>query len=203
MRRLLSLALVLFLAASARATEAPKPNTLTPKEIADGWILLWDGESTFGWRSPNDSPWTIADGMLAPQADKPGLLVTTSPFRDYELVFEFRKKPESKALVTVGCDADGRPGADADARTLFLSDFGGAGWTAPKWRSRAATHRRSSTARPATYSLPRRRPLFLAFPRRTSGTTEAVASPFPATALYSATSSSCRCTRNPCSTARI
>ncbi|CAN5317426.1 hypothetical protein BH11PLA2_BH11PLA2_00270 [soil metagenome] len=27
----------------------PKPNTLTPKEIADGWILLFDGETTFGW----------------------------------------------------------------------------------------------------------------------------------------------------------
>ena len=42
-------------------------NTLTPKEIADGWVLLWDGETTFGWHNPNDSKWTIAEGMLAPQ----------------------------------------------------------------------------------------------------------------------------------------
>ncbi len=27
-----------------------KPNTLTPKEIADGWILLFDGATTFGWK---------------------------------------------------------------------------------------------------------------------------------------------------------
>ncbi|HBI45467.1 MAG TPA: hypothetical protein DDY78_21825 [Planctomycetales bacterium] len=130
MRRLLSLCLVLSLAASARAADAPpKPNTLTPKEIADGWILLWDGETTFGWRSPNDSKWTIAEGMLAPQTDKPGLLVTTSPFKDYELVFDFQRKPQSKAVVSVGCGAEGEPGADADARTVKLQDFGSGGWT--------------------------------------------------------------------------
>src|SRR5262249_42374220 len=31
------------------AAEAKKPNTLTPKEIAAGWLLLFDGETTFGW----------------------------------------------------------------------------------------------------------------------------------------------------------
>jgi hypothetical protein len=127
MRRLLSPCVVLFLAATAVA--ADKPNTLTPKEIADGWILLWDGETTFGWRSPNESKWSIVDGMLAPQADKPGLLVTTSPFKDYELVFDYRKKPAGKPVVLVGCDAEGRAGADAAARTIFLSDFGKVGWT--------------------------------------------------------------------------
>ena len=109
MRRLLSITLLFALAASAGAADAPKPNTLTPKEIADGWILLWDGETTFGWRSPNDSQWTIADGMLAPQAEKPGLLVTTSPFRDYQLEFDFQRKPDSNGGRAVGCDADGRP----------------------------------------------------------------------------------------------
>ena len=108
MHRLLSVTLLFALAATAGAADAPKPNTLTPKEIADGWILLWDGETTFGWRSPNDSKWTIADGMLAPQADKPGLLVTTSPFRDYELEFELSGGGRTaRHVCTVGCDADG------------------------------------------------------------------------------------------------
>jgi hypothetical protein len=31
-----------------------KPNTLTPKEIAEGWVLLFDGESTFGWTVVGD-----------------------------------------------------------------------------------------------------------------------------------------------------
>src|SRR6266702_6833859 len=56
----------------AAAQEKAKPNTLTPKEIADGWILLFDGETTFGWWSPSDSKWTIIDGMIAPQRGEPG-----------------------------------------------------------------------------------------------------------------------------------
>ncbi len=129
MRCLLSVTLLFTLAATAGAG-APKPNTLTPKEIADGWVLLWDGETTFGWRSPNNSKWTIADGMLAPQADKPGLLVTTSPFRDYELVVEFRRLPHGSGVVlSVGCDADGRADADEAARTQQLLDVGGWVWT--------------------------------------------------------------------------
>ena len=126
MRRVLSLPLALCLAATAAAADAPKPNTLTPKEIEEGWILLWDGETTYGWRSPNDSQWTITEGMLAPQAGKPGLLVTTSPFRDYRLEFDFSRTPNSDAVVLVGCDADGR--ADGDARKVELVNFGGSGW---------------------------------------------------------------------------
>ena len=38
-----------LMAAPATADEK-KPPTLTPKEIADGWIMLFDGESTFGWK---------------------------------------------------------------------------------------------------------------------------------------------------------
>src|SRR5437899_12587314 len=90
MSRLLAACLVLFAAAApALADDKPKHNTLTPKEIADGWILLFDGETTFGWQSPNDSKWTIADGILTPQADKPGLLVTTTAFAGYELKFDY------------------------------------------------------------------------------------------------------------------
>ena len=48
-RLLLSLAFGLCFASPLLAGEKPKPNTLTPKEIAEGWILLFDGETTFGW----------------------------------------------------------------------------------------------------------------------------------------------------------
>jgi hypothetical protein len=108
MRRLLVAALLLSLAASARAAEEAKPNTLTQKEIEEGWILLFDGESTFGWRTPTDSKWTIAEGMLAPQGEKAGLLVTTSSFRDYDLEFDLRIRGDSTAKLQVGCDAEGK-----------------------------------------------------------------------------------------------
>ncbi len=42
------LAACIFFAGTLSAADK-KPNALTPQEIADGWILLFDGESTFGW----------------------------------------------------------------------------------------------------------------------------------------------------------
>ena len=46
MMALLLLAVALALPDAARAAA---PNTLTPEELADGWILLFDGETLFGW----------------------------------------------------------------------------------------------------------------------------------------------------------
>src|SRR5215472_11306455 len=46
--------LILAFTAAVHADE-PKPNMLTPKEIADGWILLFDGETTFGWQIEGDA----------------------------------------------------------------------------------------------------------------------------------------------------
>jgi hypothetical protein len=119
-RRLAALVLVLPLAALAVAAEGPKPNTLMPGQAAEGWIHLFDGETTFGRRSPNGSQWTIADGMLAPQAGKPGLLVTTTAFKDYDLHFEYRLKPGSRVQVLFGCDPDG----GAPKGTLMLQYVG-------------------------------------------------------------------------------
>src|SRR5262249_34182861 len=44
-------------------------NTLTTEEKAAGWKLLWDGQTTDGWRSPQSDTfptqsWKVADGML-------------------------------------------------------------------------------------------------------------------------------------------
>ena len=45
------------------------PNTLTAQEVEDGWILLFDGETTDGWRGYNrdafpDGGWVIEDDAL-------------------------------------------------------------------------------------------------------------------------------------------
>ena len=51
---------ILLLLAPAGFAEDKKPNALTEKEIADGWILLFDGESTFGWTGKAE----VKDGAL-------------------------------------------------------------------------------------------------------------------------------------------
>ena len=46
----------------AAAEDKAKPNTLTPKEISDGWILLFDGETFGGWKIDGEA--TVEDGEL-------------------------------------------------------------------------------------------------------------------------------------------
>jgi hypothetical protein len=63
--------------------------------------------------------------MLAPQADKEGLLVTTTAFGDYELRLEFQARGAKNAQVFGLCDRDGGNRGELDA--IHLSPLGG--WT--------------------------------------------------------------------------
>ncbi len=76
-----------LLASSAFAEDKPKSNTLTPKEIADGWILLFDGETTFGWKI--DGAAEVKDGSLNLGGDgKAASATLTAQFRDYDLLID-------------------------------------------------------------------------------------------------------------------
>ena len=60
--------LAFILTAPALADEKAKPNTLTPKEISDGWMLLFDGETTFGWAVAGEAK--VKDGALVLGGEK-------------------------------------------------------------------------------------------------------------------------------------
>ncbi len=68
--------------------EQTQNNALPPKEAAEGWLLLFDGESSFGWTSNNADKLTIKDGALC--FDGPGTLDTTTAFCEFALVFNCR-----------------------------------------------------------------------------------------------------------------
>ncbi|RYD20867.1 MAG: DUF1080 domain-containing protein, partial [Lysobacteraceae bacterium] len=59
-----------------------------------GWKLLWDGRTTAGWRSfaapAFPKGWSVADGMLSVKGTGGGDIVTTRPYRDFELSVDFR-----------------------------------------------------------------------------------------------------------------
>ncbi len=80
---------------------AQKANTLTPKEKAAGWRLLFDGKTTKGWRSARvdgfpKSGWAVEDGTLAvtetggEESGNGGDIVTTRPYSDFELSVDFK-----------------------------------------------------------------------------------------------------------------
>ena len=80
--------IVLILAIPCRAADDAKPNTLTPKEISEGWILLFDGETTFGWVAAGKSE--AREDVLIHGGDEKVVAGTTTEFLFYELGFEYR-----------------------------------------------------------------------------------------------------------------
>jgi hypothetical protein len=76
------------------------PNTLTKKEIREGWKLLWNGTSPAGWRGADkpafpEKGWEIKDGILSVkgsdggESTNGGDIVTVEKYGDFELSLDF------------------------------------------------------------------------------------------------------------------
>ena len=74
-------------------------NTLSKKEISDGWVLLFDGQSTEQWRNylqDSLTGWGIEDESLkAPGlgGDMGGDIITMEQYENFELSLEWRISP--------------------------------------------------------------------------------------------------------------
>ena len=102
-------------AMSAMSDDAA-PNTLTEEEKAEGWVLLFDGESFDGWTglgrdSIPEGHWTVEDGTIhkiasgdvAVAADgqplQGGDIMTEDTYENYELAFEWKVAPGANSGV--------------------------------------------------------------------------------------------------------
>jgi hypothetical protein len=100
MMRFVLLVVLLLVGTTLVADEQkPPPRKLTKRQIAEGWINLFDGETLFGWRIPDGTKWTIFKGMLAPQGEDLATLVTTTPFDNFEFVLEYQSRGDKCELV--------------------------------------------------------------------------------------------------------
>ena len=86
-----------LLAALTIASCAPKQNTLTSKEEAEGWQLLFDGTTLEGWRDYNGTsltgPWTVVDGTIQAEgqgSDENGYIVTDKEYTNFHLKWEWK-----------------------------------------------------------------------------------------------------------------
>jgi hypothetical protein len=93
--------------AAAPAPTQPPVNTLSEQEKKDGWMLLFDGKTTAGWRLlggtgvPPES-WTVRDGLLVHLPGKGGGkdIVYDRPVESFELSWEWRvPKPNGNSGV--------------------------------------------------------------------------------------------------------
>jgi hypothetical protein len=100
---------LILLLGAAVCLGATAPNILTPKEVADGWILLFDGETTFGWTSEGHAKWRVASGALVADSGESGWLRSNSVFADFMLRLEFRTKANGNSGIFLRSAREGRP----------------------------------------------------------------------------------------------
>jgi hypothetical protein len=124
-----AVALMFILAVPLHAAEEAKPNTLTPKEVEEGWILLFDGETTFGWTGKETDKWAVAEGVLYPNKGTETALVNTTVWGAFELAFQYRLEDGCNAEVVVGGENNGDV-PKTGARNLLDRD--GQGWVDTK-----------------------------------------------------------------------
>lgn len=82
--------------AAAAALADSSANQLSPEEVADGWQLLFDGESLAGWRGfrNEDVPdgWAAKHGTLVRNGSG-GDIITIGQYGDFELSIDWRVAP--------------------------------------------------------------------------------------------------------------
>ena len=99
-----------------QAVDTADLNILTDEEKAEGWILLFDGQSFEGWRGMGregipEGHWIIEDGSIkkVPSNDVPlqedgqplvgGDLIAIQAFEDFELSFEWKISPAGNSGI--------------------------------------------------------------------------------------------------------
>jgi hypothetical protein len=100
---------VLCIVPAARAAEL---NKLTPEEEQAGWKLLFDGQSTNGWRNYKKetvSPgWKIVDGALTRAEQGAGDIITTDKYDSFELSLEYNISPGGNSGVMYHVTEEGK-----------------------------------------------------------------------------------------------
>jgi len=101
-------------------------NTISDAEKADGWVLLWDGKTTNGWRSHKASTfpakgWNIKDGILTvekadgAESGNGGDIITEKKYKNFILSVDFMitEGANSGIKYFVNPDINSDPGGSA------------------------------------------------------------------------------------------
>ncbi|MBR1574693.1 MAG: DUF1080 domain-containing protein [Bacteroidales bacterium] len=97
MRNIIWIMAAAALTCGAVASCGQQENTLTAREKAEGWELLFDGKTLSGWRDFNgDSltgPWVVENGTIRAEgegSDSNGYIVTDREFANFDLKWEWK-----------------------------------------------------------------------------------------------------------------
>lgn len=107
-RFLLPVLFTAILTTHAVAQEAAQ-NALAREEISDGWILLFDGKTAFGWQAHGGAQLEASDGVLHVETGGKGWAGTTSEFADFLLRLDYRIEGDGNCAVYLRAGRRGDP----------------------------------------------------------------------------------------------
>ncbi|MEX0611935.1 MAG: DUF1080 domain-containing protein [Pirellulales bacterium] len=67
-----------------------EPQLLPWELLEEGWIQLFDGQTLYGWQPTGETKWEVNSSEIRTDGKRPGFLMTTTEWADYELQLEFR-----------------------------------------------------------------------------------------------------------------
>jgi len=87
-----------FFVLAAQLSYSQKENSLTKKEVKEGWVLLFNGTNTDGWTTSGDKPvpagWAVKDGCITAVKDgKGGDIITVNEYQDFIFSVDFNIEP--------------------------------------------------------------------------------------------------------------
>ena len=106
-----------------------KPNTLSAKQIEEGWLLLFDGETTFGWATEGEV--SAKDGLLKLGGTKASKIELRVGFPAYSLAYEASSNGTTWGQGTIALTAPGVGESKSNDLTLTGSADGKFSFTVP------------------------------------------------------------------------
>lgn len=77
---------------------------LTPEQLEQGWVRLFDGHSLYGWFVVGNADWQSApEGVLKVTRGEPSFLCTSFQIPNYELQVDFRSDAKSNSGIFMRC----------------------------------------------------------------------------------------------------
>lgn len=154
-RNLVILLAFSFLFISFTSNNKQKDNTLSSKEKKEGWILLFDGKSTGGWRSYQNKQtdnWDVKNGELYCKTEgvtNRADLITANKYENYELQIDWKIAPKMNSGIVYMVTEENGATYESGPEYQLIDDVGYPGKLSDKQLSGSNYDMHAPSAKPA------------------------------------------------------
>jgi len=130
MRKTLLFTAIAFVIMSFVTDQKQKDNTLSKKEKKEGWVLLFDGTTTTGWRAYKNKEtdgWDIKNGELYCKetgVTKRADFITTNKYENYELQIDWKISPKKNSGIIYMVTEENGASYESGPEYQLIDDLG-------------------------------------------------------------------------------